>query len=132
LFGRETISSHDFNDPLEQCLLNNSTTKDENPKVVICPQFLEASPQAPPTLAKVETLIIDEKSSYDEERAPDVELKPFPPSLRYDCLGSNSTYLMIVNASISASQVDCLLRILRMNCKAIGYTLDDLKMNSPF
>ena len=32
------------NDPLEHSILNNGTSKDENPKVAICAQFLEASP----------------------------------------------------------------------------------------
>jgi len=32
-----------------------------------------------------------------------------------------------VNASLNASQIDSLLRVLRKHCKAIGYTLDDLK-----
>jgi len=42
-------------------------------------------------------------------------------------LWPNSTYLVIINASLSASQIDSLLRILRMHCKAIRYTLDVLK-----
>jgi len=54
-------------------------------------------------------------------------LKPVPPSSRYEFLGPNSTYPVSVDASLSASQVDSLLRILRMHRKAIGYTLDDLK-----
>jgi len=35
---------------------NNSTAKDENPKVAMCAQFLEASTQVLPSLAKVEPL----------------------------------------------------------------------------
>jgi len=54
-------------------------------------------------------------------------LKPLPSSLRYAFLRPNSTYLVILNVSLSASQIDSLLRILRMHRKAIGYTLDDLK-----
>ena len=33
---------------------------------------------------------------------------------------------MIVNASLNACQIESLLRVLRENRKAIGYTLDDL------
>jgi len=58
-------------------------------------------------------------------------LKPLPSSLRYKFLGANSTYLVIVNENLNASQVDCFLRILRLHRKAIEYTLDDLKGNHP-
>jgi len=54
-------------------------------------------------------------------------LKPLPSSLRYEFFGPTSTYHVIVNTSLSASQIDHLLRILRMHCKTIRYTLDDLK-----
>jgi len=77
-------------------------------------------------MAKAETLVSDTKSSSDEERSPYEKLKPLPPS-RYEFLGPNSNYPAFINASLSASQIDSLLRILRMHCKAIGYTLDDLE-----
>ena len=54
-------------------------------------------------LVKVEALVTDDMPSFDEERAPKVELKPLPSSLRNEFLGPNSTYPMIVNASLSAS-----------------------------
>ena len=39
---------------------------------------------------------------------------------------------MIVNANLSASQLDSLLRVLRLHYKGVGYTIDDLKENLPF
>jgi len=45
----------------------------------------------------------------------------------YEFLGPNSTNPIIMNASLNASQVDTLLKILGLHCKAIGYTLNDLK-----
>jgi len=72
----------------------------------------------------------DDAPSFDEKHAPDIELKPLP-SLRYKLLGLNSTYPMIVNTILNASQVDSLLRILRMHHKAKGYTLDDPKRLHP-
>jgi len=75
----------------------------------------------------VEILNVKEESLSDEEQAPKVELKPLPSSLRYEFLGPNSTYPVIVNASLNACQIDSLLRVLREHRKAIGYTLDDLK-----
>jgi len=75
----------------------------------------------------VEHLKVEEKPSFDKKWTPKVELKPLSSSLRYEFLRPNSTYPVIVNASLSASQVDSLLRVLREHYKAIGYTLDDLK-----
>ena len=50
--------------------------------------------------------MIDEKSSFDEEHDPEVELNPLHSSLRYKFLKPNSTYPVILNASVSPSQVD--------------------------
>ena len=49
---REIVSNLDSNDPFEHLTLNDSTTKDEDPKVAMCAQLLEASPPIPPSLAK--------------------------------------------------------------------------------
>ena len=76
------MSSLDSNDLFEHLMLNNSTTKDENPKAVECAHLLEASPPIPFSLAKVESLKDEDKPSSDELKAPDVELKPLPSSLR--------------------------------------------------
>ena len=70
---------------------------------------------------------VEEELLIDEKQAPKVELKPFPSSLRYEFLGTNSTYPVIVNVELNACQVDSLLRVLKEHKKAIGYTLDDLK-----
>ena len=40
----EAISNLESDDPLKYCMLNDSTTSDENPEVEMCAQFLEASP----------------------------------------------------------------------------------------
>ena len=112
-------------------MLKDSTTKDENPEVAMCAQSLEASPPIPPSLAKVEPLKVENKPLSGEAQAPEIELKPPPSSLRREFLGPNSTYPMIVNVSLNASQIDSLLRVLRQHCKAIGYTLDDLKAIHP-
>jgi len=89
-------------------MLDGGTTKDENLKVAKCAKLLESSPQVLPTLAKVAQLVTDGKPLSNEEHSPKVELKPFPSSLRYEFLNSNSTYPMIVNASLSTSQIGSL------------------------
>ena len=118
-------------DSLEHLLFNDSNTKDENPEVVMCAQYLKASPQVSPSQAKVEILKIEEEPLSDEGQAPKVELKPLPSSIRYEYLGPNSTHPVIVNASLNACQIDSLLSILREHRKAIGYTFNDLR-NLPF
>jgi len=100
---------------------------DENTEVAMCAQFLEIFPQVPPTPVKVKALAFDDMPSPNEERAPEVELKHLPSSLRYEFIGPNSIYPVTVNVSLNVSQVDSLLRVFRMHRKATRYTLDDLK-----
>jgi len=116
---RETISNLNSNDPFKHLMLNNRTTKDENPDVAEYDQLLEASPPIPPSLAKEETLQDENKPSSDEAKVFEVELKPLPSSLRY-VLGPKSIYPVIVNASLNATQIDSLLRVLGKHRKAIG------------
>jgi len=102
---QRTISNNISHDPLEHCLLNYGTTNDENPDVPMCAQFLEASPQVYPTFGKLEVLVDDNGPLSNEKCAPEVELQPLPSSLKYQFLGPNSTYPVIVNASLNASQL---------------------------
>jgi len=68
----ETVSNLNSNDPFEQLMLNDSTTKDENPKVAICAQLLEASPPIQHSFAKMEPLKDENKPSSNEVKAPKV------------------------------------------------------------
>ena len=122
---QETASNINSNDPLKHLMLSNSTTEDENPKVAECAKLLEASPPISPSSTKVELMQDESKPSSDLAKAPEVELKPLPSSLTYEFLGPKSTYPVIVNTNLNATQVDSLLRVLRKHRKAIGYTLDD-------
>ncbi|CAM8908350.1 unnamed protein product [Rhodiola kirilowii] len=60
-----------------------------------------------------------------------VELKPLPASLRYKFLGPNSTYPVIVNASLTDIETQKLLDVMRKHRPALGYSIDDLKGISP-
>jgi len=128
---RETASNINSNDPFEHLMLNNNTTEDENSIVAECAQLLEASPPTLPSLTKVQLLQDESKPFFDEAKAPEVELKSLPSSLKYEFLGPKSTYVVIVNANLNATQVDSLLRVVRKHRKAIGYTLGDLKRIHP-
>ena len=95
----KTITNQVSIDPLEHCMLNDGTTKDDNHKVAMFAQLLEAFPQIRLALAKVEALISDDKSLCNEKCALEVELKPLSLSLRNKLLGPNSTYPVIINAN---------------------------------
>ncbi|CAM8948296.1 unnamed protein product [Rhodiola kirilowii] len=60
-----------------------------------------------------------------------VELKSLPASPRYEFLGPNSTYPVIVNASLTDIETQKLLVVLRKHKPALGYSIDDLKGISP-
>ena len=66
-----------------------------------------------------------------DENAPVLELKPLPSHLRYAYIGENETLPVIVSASLSNSQLEKLLRVLRERNRAIGWTILDLRGVSP-
>ncbi|CAM8916767.1 unnamed protein product [Rhodiola kirilowii] len=59
------------------------------------------------------------------------ELKPLPSNLRYEFLGSNSTYPVIVGATLNEHETSKLLHVLKTNRKALGYSIDDITGISP-
>ncbi|XP_023632795.1 uncharacterized protein LOC111828622 [Capsella rubella] len=72
-----------------------------------------------------------ELSDWSAEKAPKIELKQLPTGLRYAFLGANSSYPVIVNASLNNAELTLLLSKLRTFHKALGYSLDDLSGISP-
>ena len=117
LIDRETqgmMMSVATKDPLEEILSDSETSVDELEMTLV--DVLEADVQG-----------VEEESLG----APKVELKPLPSSLRYEFLGSNSTYPVIVDASLSDEETAKLLNELKLHSKAIGYTIDDLKGINP-
>jgi len=69
---QKTISNNDSHDALECYLLNDGTTRDENSKVAMCAQFLEASPLDNLPFTTMESLVHDEASSINEKHASEV------------------------------------------------------------
>ncbi|KAJ9189474.1 hypothetical protein P3X46_000762, partial [Hevea brasiliensis] len=121
-------------DPLENCLVHGGGIDYDNPHVAAYAQHLKGSP--PFISAPVFQLTQKEKAetkqlSFKEEDAPKVELKQLPSQLRYEFLGTNNTYPVIVNANLSTLEADKLLRVLRQFRKVLGYTIDDIKGISP-
>ena len=65
------------------------------------------------------------------KQPPKVKQKPLPCHLRYAYLGEACTLLVIISTSLTASEEDKLLRVLRDHKDAIGWSLADLKGNRP-
>ncbi|KAG7529619.1 Ribonuclease H-like superfamily [Arabidopsis suecica] len=65
-------------------------------------------------------------SDWDPAKAPKIDLKPLPAGLRYAFLGENSTYPVMVNASLNPAELTLLLSKLRNHRKPLGYSLDDI------
>lgn len=110
-------------DPLERCLILDESED------YAC--FLEAQPYIQPQKANIEELRPENIFITMEKKVPQVELKLLPPLLKYEFLGSNSTYPMIINANLSKIEIKKLLQELRLYQKAIGYTIDDIKCINP-
>ena len=69
----------------------------------------------------IQTLIPSSK------QPPKVEQKPLPCHLRYEYLWEACTLPVIISVSLTASEEDKLLRVLRDHKDAIGWSLADLK-----
>ena len=61
------------------------------------------------------------------KQPPKIEQKPLPSHLRYTYLWDASTLPVIISASLTASEEDKLLKVLRDHKDALGWSLADLK-----
>ncbi|XP_012071994.1 uncharacterized protein LOC105633608 [Jatropha curcas] len=106
----EAIARKEKSDnPLHTCLVGSKDDLKQWDEASKMESYLEAGKKISPGLKlKVEKLKDKEEkrpkpslSTLKEEDAPNVELKQLPPNLRYAFLGPNSTYPVIINASLS-------------------------------
>ena len=72
-----------------------------------------------------------EPSEPVETKAPELELKPLPDTLKYAFLGPNESLPVIVASDLTTSQEDELVSILREHKEAIGWSISDIKGISP-
>ena len=129
---KETLVTKPLDDPLEESLVYDGPFEKERVDVIAFTQLLEATPQLPPSKVRIEKLEVEPKSPPIEKvKVPQVELKPLPSNLRYEFLGPDSSYPVIVNANLSNTEIDRLLEVLRLHRKVIGYTIDDIKGINP-
>jgi hypothetical protein len=67
----------------------------------------------------------------EEPQVPEVDLKPLPKGLKYEFLGPDKTYPVIVSDELSPEENEKLLILLKKHRKMIGYSINDLKGLSP-
>ncbi|XP_074314770.1 uncharacterized protein LOC141650284 [Silene latifolia] len=116
-------------DPLETCLVSAYEVDDKDVETLAYVWMLDSAPiheQAP----KFE---VSEVSKKEESSTPPptVEIKPLPSSLKYEFLGDDSTYPVIINSSLDDTQTTKLISLLKRFKGVLGYTIGDLKGISP-
>jgi hypothetical protein len=67
----------------------------------------------------------------EEPQVLEVDLKPLPKGLKYEFLGADKTYPVIVGDELSPKENEKLLILLKKHRKVIGYSINDLKGPSP-
>ncbi|XP_074287795.1 uncharacterized protein LOC141612946 [Silene latifolia] len=85
-------------DPLETCLVSGYEVDDKDVETLAYVWMLDSAPiheQAP----KFEMLEVGKKEESSTP-PPTVELKPLPSSLKYEFLGDNSTFPVIINSAL--------------------------------
>jgi len=114
-------------DGFEMCLIKNAGTRLDGDAQA----YKELLDETPPIEGLGVGDLVEEEVVPLPKEAPKVELKQLPPNLRYELLGPNSTYHVIVNASLNEGGTEKLLNILKKYPKAIGYTIEDIKGINP-
>ena len=62
-----------------------------------------------------------------KDEPPKLILKPLPTELKYAYLEENKQSHVVISSSLTITQEECLLEILRRYKKAIGWKISDLK-----
>ncbi|KAJ9553598.1 hypothetical protein OSB04_017643 [Centaurea solstitialis] len=113
-------------DALETVFSEEILVDEEDARVI--EEIFDASE---PFTKKVAVEPISAPKEENDAAPPKVDLKPLPPNLKYVFLGDDSTYPVIVSSSLSSSQLDKLLHVLRKYRSVLAYSIDDIKGISP-
>ncbi|XP_074318668.1 uncharacterized protein LOC141655487 [Silene latifolia] len=98
-------------DPLETCLVSGYEVDDKDVETLAYVWMLDLAPiheQAP----KFEVLEVGKKEESSTP-PPTVELKPLPSSLKYEFVGDNSTFPVIINSALDDAQTSKLISLLK-------------------
>ncbi|GAU51100.1 hypothetical protein TSUD_411810 [Trifolium subterraneum] len=120
--------------PLERVIVNSIDDLEEEweREIEICLRQLEAC-KVQETLNEVEDVVVQkEKESVKEEsKTTTPELKELPPHLKYVFLGEDSSHPAIISSELNTLETNKLVRVLRENKEAMGWSIADLKGISP-
>ena len=95
---------------------------------------LDSLATLPPLKTMEEILpLFNEKETQEaiKEEPPKLILKPLSTELKYVYLEENKQSPIVISSSLTTTQEDCLLEILKRCKKAIGWKIYDLKGISP-
>ncbi|XP_073016723.1 uncharacterized protein [Primulina eburnea] len=116
-------------DPLEVCLTDSCSGELENEDVKEYMLYLEAGRPISRTvnsrIGELGHVPRPLRSSIEE--APILEMKPLPSHLKYLFLLDNDKLPVIVSSILTVLEEEKLLRVLRDNIKAIGWSIADIK-----
>jgi hypothetical protein len=116
-----------FKDRLQREMDNDAMYDDQDKELAEAIKGLKAQDES-----------LDEENYEDigdlkqqEPEMPDIELKPLPKGLKYEFLGADKTYPVIVSDELSPEDMDKLLNSSRKQKKVVGYSISDLNCISP-
>jgi hypothetical protein len=116
-----------FKNPLQRAMENDAMYDDQDKELAESIKGLKAQDES-----------LDEENYEDigdlkqqEPEMPDIELKPLPKGLKYEFLGADKTYPVIVSDELSPEDMDKLLNSSRKQKKVVGYSISDLNCISP-
>jgi hypothetical protein len=123
----EDVEDHCFIDtfkyPLQRAMKNDAMYDDQDKELAEAIKGLKAQDES-----------LDEENYEDigylkqqGPEMPDIELMPLPKRLKYEYLGANKTYPVIMSNELSPEEMNKLLNLLRKHKKVIGYSISDLK-----
>jgi hypothetical protein len=113
-------------DPLQRAMENQANDQQEE-------ELEEATKGLEPQDGSVEEEKFEDIGEIkpEEPQVPEVDLKPLPEGLKYEFLGPEKTYPVIVSDELSPEENGKLLNLLKKHRKVIGYSINDLKGLSP-
>ena len=103
----EMCSLNSPSDPLEACLLGTIDRRIEvqsGDESEVYAHILDMAPPLAPQHHPRDIQNLEVRPSKDDKKcSPEVELKPLPSHLRYEFLGPNEIFLVIVNANLDGA-----------------------------
>jgi hypothetical protein len=101
-----------FRDPLQREMENETNNELDE-------ELIEATKGLEPQDGSLEEDKFEDigEIKHEEPQVPEVDLKPLPKGLKYEFLGPDKTYLVIVNDELSPEKNDMLLNLLKSTRK---------------